>query len=708
MLPIPSDTTLNDRYRILDILGKSSSGYTYLASDLTRMDAKCAIEELGEIANETEATDGGRELFAAAAGSLYQLQHPQLPRFWATFEEQNRVFLVRDYIPGFSYAEILDRARADGGKFKEENVRQFLFQILPVLDYIHSKGIVHQHLSPETIILRQEDNLDPLPVPIDFGEVRQIAAHWHSTDLRSGWNEQAAYLAPELKQGRSAKPCSDLYSLGIITLVMLTGKDADALADDRGVVNWDWRKDTPVSNELVRILTGCLEVKESNRYQSADEVFEDLQAISLSVDRDREPIERVPTANFNDNYSSSTTVPKHRVNSAITNFKTSSIWEKPSIFIPLGILVSLTAGFGSWFGISQFLHRKPAAPVVEQPAPQTEIVTTPADRKSDFNNPTIAKGESGIGDTGVTIQPIVGQNVTQTGTVDGGATVSYKLAAAPGQTYDINTGSSQVLMSILDRVGTPVDSKAERVSSWRGDFPVAGEYTIQMRPIQGLDGKAFPFSISVAQSTSVASPDIPAPGGFSSTPSEGSTGTNNPTSPDRSNPNPNAPNPIYSAPTSVEPPVGGNAIPLPIVPSSGVIPPTQSGSSTIPNFDRPKTDIPKTTSEEKPRRRRRVQTEDRSTPNVSRNNEERPRRRRRIQTEDSPTPSVSRNNEERPRRRRVRSTETAPANINPEGTNSAPEYRTPIAVPKPKTETVTPPASSGGDGDGDGLDTTEN
>ena len=81
--------------------------------------------------------------------------------------------MVQDYIEGENYQDLLEQ-RLDRGKcFSEEEVFHLLIQILPVLDYIHSKDVIHRDISPDNLILRTTDNL---PVLIDFGGVKQLPA----------------------------------------------------------------------------------------------------------------------------------------------------------------------------------------------------------------------------------------------------------------------------------------------------------------------------------------------------------------------------------------------------------------------------------------------------------------------------------------------------------------------------------------------------
>jgi serine/threonine protein kinase len=148
MLPIAPDTLLQQRYRILNILEEGGLVRTYLATDRQRADAYCAIEELTPFSQFSSAVVKAKELFRQEASLLEGLDLPQLPRFWTTFEDQNRLFLVRDYIQGKTYGQILAEHRDRGTVFGESEVWQLLLQILPAIGYIHAQGVIHRDICP--------------------------------------------------------------------------------------------------------------------------------------------------------------------------------------------------------------------------------------------------------------------------------------------------------------------------------------------------------------------------------------------------------------------------------------------------------------------------------------------------------------------------------------------------------------------------------
>jgi serine/threonine protein kinase, bacterial len=219
---------LGNRYRIKQELGQGGFGRTYLVEDLYRFNEHCVLKEFAPQVRGTSVLQKAKELFEREAGVLYRLQHPQIPKFRELFQtkfaDQSRLFLVQDYIEGLTYRQLLDIRRAQGCYFSEPEIRQLLSHLLPVLQYLHSVGVIHRDISPENIILRYSDKL---PVLIDFGAVKQVAAIAMSeygqlnyssspTATRLG---KMGYAPDEQMQMGDVFPHSDLYALAVTVLV---------------------------------------------------------------------------------------------------------------------------------------------------------------------------------------------------------------------------------------------------------------------------------------------------------------------------------------------------------------------------------------------------------------------------------------------------------------------------------------------------------
>ena len=179
--------TLGDRYVIIRQIGQGGFGKTYLAEDINRFREACVLKEFSPQVQTRYVLQKAEELFQREASVLYKLQHPQIPRFrellCLNLQGKESLFLVQDYVDGETYNSLLNSRKKQGLKFTEAEIYQLLQQILPVLAYIHSLGVIHRDISTDNLMLRSSDKL---PVLIDFGGVKQVAATVASQYYQTG------------------------------------------------------------------------------------------------------------------------------------------------------------------------------------------------------------------------------------------------------------------------------------------------------------------------------------------------------------------------------------------------------------------------------------------------------------------------------------------------------------------------------------------
>ncbi|MEH2234104.1 MAG: serine/threonine-protein kinase [Nostoc sp.] len=279
-LPLAVGQVVDNRYQIIRHLGQGGFGRTYLAEDINKSHQTCVLKEFAPQVQENQDLQKAKELFEREANVLKKLQHPQIPRFHASLQvkigAKDFFFLVQDYVDGDNYYQLLEQRETQGKTFSEEEVITLLQQILPVLSYIHSRDVIHRDISPDNLIWRRSDNL---PVLIDFGGVKQLPASqgfWRTKLVGNNTLLGKKGYAPEeqLRQGK-AFLSSDLYSLAVTTLVLLTGKEPQKLYDSyQGI--WRWGKEIQVSPKLEAVLKKMLAYRPSDRYQRAEQILRDL------------------------------------------------------------------------------------------------------------------------------------------------------------------------------------------------------------------------------------------------------------------------------------------------------------------------------------------------------------------------------------------------------------------------------------------------
>ncbi len=364
-LPLAVGKVLEKRYRIVSHLGQGGFGRTYLAEALHRFGDRCVLKEFAPQVQSLPELEKAKELFEREAGVLHRLHHPQLPGFWELFQAdigggRGCLFLVQDYVEGQTYFDVLK----SGQRLSEAEVTQLLCQMLPVLSYIHSQGVLHRDISPDNIIQR---NSDPSPVLIDFGGVKQLAATAISKFTSIGVLQtrigKKGYAPEEqLRQGQVFAN-SDLYSLAVTALVLLTGKEPQHLYDiHKGT--WHWGREIKVSQPLEAVLKKMLAYKPSDRFANADEV---LQAIPSQI----------------------TLAPPEQANTNHSQAHTIATTPTP---LPVAATSNPTPSRFSVNAIASRIHTLVVAPGKPKPAPiPIAQQANPAPLQRQANNPVIQK-----------------------------------------------------------------------------------------------------------------------------------------------------------------------------------------------------------------------------------------------------------------------------------------------------------------------------
>ncbi|MDJ0636029.1 MAG: serine/threonine-protein kinase [Xenococcaceae cyanobacterium MO_188.B29] len=283
---IPFGTTIDNRYLIQKVLGQGGLGRTYLAFDTHRFNEPCVLKEFAPLGSGQYDLSKSRDLFKREAKILHQITHPQIPKFLACFEGKGRLFLVQEYVKGKTYSQILQERQQQGQVFAETEVVRWLMNMLPILTYIHQRGIIHRDISPDNIMQPQGEEL---PVLIDFGvgklmnlpyadKGNQSGSHYHSFVGKMSFVGKIGYAPREqISMGRCSEN-SDLYALGVTALVLLTGKMPTLLLDYY-TLEWQWHKYVQISPGLAQILDKMTEDIPMERYQSAQEVIDSLREL---------------------------------------------------------------------------------------------------------------------------------------------------------------------------------------------------------------------------------------------------------------------------------------------------------------------------------------------------------------------------------------------------------------------------------------------
>ncbi|MDJ0774357.1 MAG: serine/threonine-protein kinase [Mastigocoleus sp. MO_167.B18] len=283
----PLTVFLRNRFRVIRVLSDEGGfGRTYLAEDVDKLKELCVIKQLAPKLPGNWALKKAMELFQKEATRLQQLgEHSQIPTLLAYFEQDNYLYLVQQFIDGQNLSKELQFRRRGIGKqgrlYAESEIRQILLDLLPVLQYIHQRGVVHRDIKPQNIIRRKKDRRLAL---IDFGSSKQLTAR---VQIKAGTSIGSHGYCPieQIRDG-VAFPASDLFSLGATCFHLLTGTSPFKLWTENGY-NWvnDWKEylTHPIDEKLALVLEKLLKKDIKQRYQSAEQAFNDLSSKPLDT-----------------------------------------------------------------------------------------------------------------------------------------------------------------------------------------------------------------------------------------------------------------------------------------------------------------------------------------------------------------------------------------------------------------------------------------
>jgi len=270
---------LNNRYQTIKLLGAGGFGETFLAADTYLPSRRpCVIKQLKPVANDLHLYQIIQDRFQREAATLEALSagSNQIPKLYAYFSENGQFYLVQEWIEG----ETLTRKVASEGTLSEASVWKILTSLLKVLHYVHSKGIIYRDIKPDNIILRQPDCQ---PVMIDFGAVKETMATAIAVQGRSIYTMvlgTPGFMAPEQAVGRPIY-ASDIYSLGMTAIYLLTGKLPQELEVDPHTERVVWQQyATNVSPSLAAVLNKAVEYQPRDRYSTAIKMLNDLQSVA--------------------------------------------------------------------------------------------------------------------------------------------------------------------------------------------------------------------------------------------------------------------------------------------------------------------------------------------------------------------------------------------------------------------------------------------
>ncbi|MBN2550250.1 MAG: protein kinase [Anaerolineales bacterium] len=273
---------INNRYRIVSLLGQGGMGAVYRAWDLN-LKMPIALKE------NLEASQEAQNQFSHEASILAHLSHPNLPRVMDYFSIPDQgQYLVMDFVEGEDLQSMLDRL----GVLPETQVLSWVAQICEALEYLHAQNppIIHRDIKPANIKIRP----DGRAMLVDFG-----IAKIYNASLATTVGAKAVtpgFSPPEQYGGGRTDVRSDIYSLGATLYTLLTGQvlpESVHRAAGSAIPSSPRQINPQVSPMVESVVSRAIEVSSERRYQSARDLH---QALTVPVTPTPRPEPVAPTA----------------------------------------------------------------------------------------------------------------------------------------------------------------------------------------------------------------------------------------------------------------------------------------------------------------------------------------------------------------------------------------------------------------------------
>jgi len=219
-----TDEVIKNRYKITEIIGQGGMGCVYLAEDLRLSGRMCALKAVDYENNlPPEVIKQTREQFKREATVLARLDHPNLPKVSDFFSDEDRDYLVMDYVPGDDLRTLMLDEKKKGKYLPERVVLSWADQIAEALIYLHSQSpvILHRDIKPSNIKLTPNGIIKL----VDFGLVKILISGEKTITVVHGHG--SAYYTPLEQYGGDTghtDPRSDVYSFGATLYHLMTNK----------------------------------------------------------------------------------------------------------------------------------------------------------------------------------------------------------------------------------------------------------------------------------------------------------------------------------------------------------------------------------------------------------------------------------------------------------------------------------------------------
>lgn len=266
--------TLNDRYRLDEVVGEGGMAVVYRGYDLV-LNRDVAVKLLRD---QYGSDENFLARFDREAQSAARLSHPNIVNVYDVGEDNNVRYIVMENIEGPNLKELIRRQ----GPFTVDGAAFIIRQIANGLDFAHARDLVHRDIKPQNILVDNNGNVKV----VDFGIAKGISDS-NLTEAGTGMGT-VHYVSPEQARGEQATPSSDVYSTGVVLYEMLTKTipfDADspvgvAMQHVNAVPPPPSEINPQLPKEIDEFIEIALAKTPEERFQSAGEMASALEALS--------------------------------------------------------------------------------------------------------------------------------------------------------------------------------------------------------------------------------------------------------------------------------------------------------------------------------------------------------------------------------------------------------------------------------------------
>lgn len=282
--PIVTPGLTLGHFRLIEEIGAGGMGVVYRARD-TRLERDVAVKILNA---KTLSSDSARKRFRREALILSRLNHPNVESVYDFHSDQGIDYLVMEHISGVSLAERLEQ-----GALSKKELLSIGIQLARGLAAAHEQKIIHRDLKPANLKVTPENVLKIL----DFGLAQFLTLPEDETVTQTAAVQNPAagtpaYISPEQIAGNEPDTRSDIYSAGVVLYELATG--SKPFSEHGEILRWAILHTTPpaprtknsaITPDLESVILKCLQKGPGLRYQSANELLEDLKEIARGSSR---------------------------------------------------------------------------------------------------------------------------------------------------------------------------------------------------------------------------------------------------------------------------------------------------------------------------------------------------------------------------------------------------------------------------------------